>query len=46
MKRVPPRVRMNEDVDRLLQGEGRDEALPPMDGFVRATAQFMLQVAI
>jgi transposase-like protein len=37
---------MKEDVDRLLQSEGRDEALPPMDGFVCATAQFMLQLAI
>jgi hypothetical protein len=40
MKRVPPSVRMKEDVDRLLQGEGRDEAVSPMDGFVRGTAQF------
>lgn len=44
MKRVPPSVRMKEDVDRLLQDEGPGEASAPMDGFVRATAQFMLQV--
>lgn len=46
MKRVPPSVRMKEDVDHLLQGEGQSGALPPMDGFVRATAQYMPQVAI
>lgn len=48
MKRVPPSVRMKEEVEQLLRGEpGPEElALPPMDGFVRATAQFMLQVAI
>ncbi len=46
MKRVPPSVRMKEDVERLLRAEGPAEALGPMDGFVRATAQYILQVAI
>jgi hypothetical protein len=37
---------MKEEVDRLLQGEASGEALAPMEGFVRATAQYMLHVAI
>jgi len=48
MKRVPPSVRMKEEVDRLLRGEvpETDAALPPMHGFVRSVAQYMLQVAV
>ena len=41
---------MKEAVEQLLDGDaGRDAdglTVPPMDGFVRATAQYMLQVAI
>ncbi len=47
MKRVPPSVRMKEAVEELLHGTGQEtEPVPPMQGFVRATAQYMLQVAI
>ena len=48
MKRVPPSVRMKEDVEALLQGRGAEPELvePPMDGFVRGTARYLLQVAI
>jgi putative transposase len=48
MKRVPPSVRMKEEVEALLQGQGADQELGdvPMDGFVRGTARYMLQVAI
>lgn len=48
MERVPPSVRMKEEVDRLLRGEGSAEAvaMPPMHGFVRTVAQYMLQVAV
>ena len=48
MERVPPSVRMREAVEALLRGEGQpDVAMPiPMDGFVRGTARYMLQVAI
>jgi len=48
MKRVPPSVRMKEEVEALLQGQGAGQELEdvPMDGFVRGTARYMLQVAI
>jgi transposase-like protein len=39
---------MKKEVEGLLRGEGPDEtaAMVPMDGFVRGTARYMLQVAI
>ena len=48
MKKVPPSVRMKEEVEALLQGKGADQETPeaPMDGFVRGTARYMLQMAI
>ena len=48
MKRVPPSIRMKEEVEALLQGRGADPELAagPMDGFVRGTARYLLQVAI
>ena len=48
MKRVPPSMRMKEEVEALLRGEGEAEVTVavPMDGFVRGTARYMLQVAI
>ena len=48
MKRVPPSIRMKEEVEALLQGRGADQELAdgPMDGFVRGTARYLLQVAI
>ena len=48
MKRVPPSVRMKEEVEALLRGEGGAEVMAemPMEGFVRATARYMLQVAV
>ena len=48
MKRVPPSVRMKEEVEALLQGQGVDPELGdgPLEGFVRGTARYMLQVAI
>jgi len=48
MKRVPPSVRMKEEVDAMLQGQGTDQVLggAPMDGFIRGTARYLLQVAI
>jgi len=47
MKRVPPSIRMKEEVEALLQGRGADQELAdgPMDGFVRGTARYLLQVA-
>ena len=47
MKRVPPSVRMKEEVEALLQGQGTDPELgdAPMDGFIRGTARYLLQVA-
>jgi putative transposase len=47
MKRVPPSVRLKEEINRLLQGT----AVPPseespMVGFVGRLARYMLQVAI
>jgi len=49
MKRIPPSVRMKEEVDRLLRGEVVQEGAPaetPMRGFVRSLAQYILQVSI
>lgn len=48
MKRIPPSVHMKEEVTALLRGEPRagDGGQAPMEGFVRATARYMLQVAI
>lgn len=48
MKRVPPSVRMKEEVEAFLQGRRADQELTdgPMDGFVRGTARYLLQVAI
>ena len=48
MKRVPPSMRMKEEVEALLRGEEQAEvaAAIPMDGFVRGTTRYMLQVAI
>ncbi len=48
MKRIPPSVQMKEEVTALLRGEppAGDGGQAPMEGFVRATARYMLQVAI
>ncbi len=48
MKRVPPSVRMKEEVDRLLRGETVEDAPAeaPMHDFVRALARYILQVSI
>lgn len=48
MKRVPPSVRMKEDVDLLLKGEHPvvDELEDPMRGFLRQIARYILQVHI
>jgi len=48
MQRVPPSVRMKEEVEALLKGHGPRLEMgdAPMDGFVRETARYMLQVAI
>jgi len=48
MKRVPPSVRMKEEVERLLRGETVEDAPAeaPMHGFVRALARYILQVSI
>jgi putative transposase len=48
MKRIPPSVRMKEEVDRLLRGEVVEgvPAETPMRGFVRSLAQYILQVSI
>lgn len=48
MKRVPPSIQMKEEVEGLLRGQGQADAPSegPMEGFVRATARYMLQVAI
>lgn len=48
MKRIPPSVRMKEEVQRLLYGEAV-EGTPveaPMRGFVRLLARYILQVSI
>jgi putative transposase len=47
MKRVPSSIQMKEEVEGLLRGQGQDTPSEgPMEGFVRATARYMLQVAI
>ena len=49
MKRVPPSVRLKEEIDGLLQGTGSSSPTPeepPMVGFVGRLARYMLQVAI
>ena len=48
MKRIPPSVRMKEEVQQLLCGEAVEEAPAetPMRGFVRSLARYILQVSI
>lgn len=48
MKRVPPSVRLREEIEGLLQGTGAEPPTnePPMLGFVGRLARYMLQVAI
>ena len=48
MKRVPPSVRLKEEIDSMLRGtEPTPESVdPPMVGFVGRLARYMLQVAI
>ena len=48
MKRVPPSVRLKEEIEGLLQGQAPPPAIeePPMVGFVGRLARYMLQVAI
>ena len=48
MKRLPPSVRMKEEVEVLLRGDVSPAVVTeaPMEGFIRATARYMLQVAI
>jgi putative transposase len=48
MKRVPPSVRLKEEINGLLQGAEPNAAPaePPMVGFVGRLARYMLQVAI
>jgi putative transposase len=48
MKRIPPSVRMKEEVTALLRGDEAEGAPPqtPMRGFVRSLARYMLQVSI
>lgn len=48
MKRVPPSVRLKEEIDGLLQGAVTSASPedPPMVGFVGRLARYMLQVAI
>ena len=48
MKRVPPSVRMKEDVDRLLAGEPVpvEGTVEPLRGFVQQLARYILQVHI
>ena len=47
MKRVPPSVRLKEEIEGLLQGSECPSAPaePPMVGFVGRLARYMLQVA-
>jgi len=44
MRRVPPSVRMKEEVDALLRGG--EAGVHPMTGFVRRLARYILQVHI
>jgi len=48
MKRIPPSVRMKEEVTALLRGQAVAGSPPqaPMRGFVRSLARYMLQVSI
>lgn len=48
MKRVPPSVRLKEEIDSMLRGTEPppEVADPPMVGFVGRLARYMLQVAI
>src|SRR5438552_16131510 len=48
MKRVPPSVRLKEEIEGLLQGQAPPPATEeaPMVGFVGRLARYMLQVAI
>ena len=48
MKRVPPSVRLKEEIEGMLQGHEplAGPAEPPMVGFVGRLARYMLQVAI
>jgi putative transposase len=46
MKRVPPSVRLKEDVEDLLRGSETPSSETPMAGFVRQLAQYILQVSI
>ena len=48
MKRIPPSVRMREEVEQLLRGDAVEGAPPeiPMRGFVRTLARYILQVSI
>src|SRR5439155_21613107 len=48
MKRVPPSVRMKEEVEELLRGEAVEQAPAetPRRGFVRSLARYILQVSI
>lgn len=48
MKRIPPSVRMKEEVQQLLGGEAIEGAPAevPMRGFVRSLARYILQLSI
>lgn len=48
MKRIPPSVRMKEEVTALLRGDAVDGGVShaPMQGFVRSLARYILQVSI
>ena len=46
MKRVPPSVRLKEEVEDLLRGPEAPSSETPMAGFVRQLAQYILQVSI
>lgn len=48
MKRIPPSVRMKEEVEQLLRGDAVEGVVAeaPMRGFVRSLARYILQVSI
>ena len=46
MKRVPPSVRLKEEVEDLLRGSEAPSSETPVVGFVRQLAQYILQVSI
>jgi putative transposase len=48
MRRIPPSVRMKEEVQQLLCGQAVEQvpAETPMRGFVRSVARYILQVSI